>query len=206
LDEAVRASSELERLRITCRRQASTIDLLGEAIVALRSGIRALKAENHDLRFANQRVPSLRGAHSRSVPAAAGPGRAEVCLPLDVRAPATARAIVAETLGDGWSSAGLERAELATSELVTQAVVHNGAAADTLLVLRLERSPRAVRLEVEDPGQGGAVAPGRPELAGGGFGLNLVRQVSERWGMEQVAGGGTRVWADIALSPLSLVH
>jgi serine/threonine-protein kinase RsbW len=90
---------------------------------------------------------------------------------------------------------------------VTNAVVHSGAAADMLLVFRLERSPRAVRLEVEDPGQGGAVAPGRPDLArGGGFGLNLVQQVTERWGMEHVAGGGTRVWADIALQPVSRVR
>jgi anti-sigma regulatory factor (Ser/Thr protein kinase) len=203
LENGVGASSELDRLRHTCRRQASTIDSLGETIAALRSTTSALEAENHELRAANRQVRHRRGAW----PADADADRAEVRLPLDANAPATARGIVADTLGDGWAGPALERAQLATSELVTNAVVHSGASADTLLVFRLERSQHAARLEVEDPGQGGQVALGQPDLAGGGgFGLNLVQQVSERWGMEHVAGGGTRVWACIALPTLSPVR
>ena len=56
-----------------------------------------------------------------------------------------------------------------------------------------------VRLEVEDPGRGGVIAPRAPDL-GGGFGLNLVQELSERWGLERVAAGGTRVWAQLALA------
>ena len=33
---------------------------------------------------------------------------------------------------------------------------------------------------------------------GGGFGLNLVQMLSERWGVERLAGGGTQVWAQLA--------
>jgi hypothetical protein len=62
----------------------------------------------------------------------------------------------------------------------------------------------AVRLEVEDPSHRGAVAPRPPDLAGGGgFGLNLVQELSERWGLECDAAGGTRVWAQVELGPLA---
>jgi anti-sigma regulatory factor (Ser/Thr protein kinase) len=206
LEDGVAASSELDRLRVTCRRQAGTIDALGKAIATLRSGAGALEADNRELRAENQRVRHGPGAHPLVEAAAADTGRAEVRLALDASAPATARAIVADTLGARWAGPALERAQLATSELVTNAVVHSGASADALLVLRLQRSQHAVRLEVEDPGQGGAIAPRQADLAGGGgFGLNLVHHVSERWGFEHVAGEGTRVWADIELPPVSSV-
>jgi hypothetical protein len=59
-----------------------------------------------------------------------------------------------------------------------------------------------VRLEVEDPGRDGAVAPRQAGLnGGGGRGLNLVQTISERWGVERVAAGGTHVWAQLALRP-----
>src|ERR1700754_2827611 len=92
----------------------------------------------------------------------------------------------------------LDRAQLLTSELVTNSVLHSHAPADASVIFRLELSLGAIRLEVEDPGHGGAVAPRAPDLdGGGGLGLNLVQQLSERWGVERVAGGGTRVWARI---------
>jgi hypothetical protein len=30
--------------------------------------------------------------------------------------------------------------------------------------------------------------------------MNIVRALSERWGVERIAAGGTRVWAQIALT------
>ena len=90
----------------------------------------------------------------------------------------------------------LEDALLVVSELVTNSVCHSGAS-DGAIVVRVELTGTMVRLEVEDPGRGGVIAPRSPDLDGG-FGLNLVQGLSERWGLERVAAGGTRVWAQLA--------
>jgi hypothetical protein len=45
-----------------------------------------------------------------------------------------------------------------------------------------------------------AIRPASAET-GGGFGLNLVQQLAARWGVERANGGGTKVWADLALAP-----
>jgi len=60
----------------------------------------------------------------------------------------------------------------------------------------------ACRLEVEDRGRDGVIAP-KPmdRVNGGGMGLNLVQMLSERWGLERVLAGGTRVWAQLACAP-----
>ena len=58
-----------------------------------------------------------------------------------------------------------------------------------------------VRLELEDPGRDGVICVGLPDRAAGhGFGLNLVQMLSERWGAERVALGGTRVWSQLSLA------
>ena len=47
------------------------------------------------------------------------------------------------------------------------------------------------------------IAPQPPDLLrAGGMGLRLVQTLSDRWGLERVAAGGTRVWAQIASAPL----
>ena len=93
-----------------------------------------------------------------------------------------------------WS---LDDALLVVSELVTNGVCHSGAS-DGAIVVRVELTDTMVRLEVEDPGRDGAIAPRAPDLGGGGFGLNLVQALCERWGLERAAAGGTRVWAQLA--------
>jgi serine/threonine-protein kinase RsbW len=198
--------SELEHLRARSRRQVSVIDMLGEAIAVLRSGASALKAENADLRASHQRVRDRPSARTPADAAAEDTEVIEVCLRLDARAPAAARAIVARRLRDRVPAPAFDRAQLLTSELVTNSVLHSDPSAEAELVFRLELSQRAVRLEVEDPGHRGAVAPRPPDLAGGGgFGLNLVQELSERWGLERVAAGGTRVWAHVAPGPLARI-
>jgi serine/threonine-protein kinase RsbW len=198
--ERANARSELDRLRVTCRRQARTIEVLGEAIAVLRSGAGALKAENADLRAAALRTRDHAGVRAPAAAEAQDTELTEVRLRLDAKAPATARAIVASRLRDRWPAPVSDRAQLLTSELVTNSVRHSHAPAEASVVFRLDLSQDAIRLEVEDPGRRGAVAPRAPDLdGGGGFGLNLVQQLSERWGVERVAAGGTRVWAQIAL-------
>jgi anti-sigma regulatory factor (Ser/Thr protein kinase) len=120
----------------------------------------------------------------------------------DVQAPTAARGLVTRALRDRVGAEVLERARLLASELTTNSVRHSGAPADIELVFRVEVSDTMVRLEVQDPGHDGAIAP-RPPSECGGFGLNIVQTLSERWGLERVASGGTRVWAQIALEPLT---
>jgi len=100
----------------------------------------------------------------------------------------------------------LETAQLLVSELVTNSVRHSGASAGESVVVRVQLTDSMVRLEVSDPGCDGVIAPRAPDLeGGGGFGLNVVRTCSERWGLEHFAAGGTRVWAQLARAPAALV-
>jgi anti-sigma regulatory factor (Ser/Thr protein kinase) len=199
--ESVGARSELEGLRATCRRQAHAIDTLSEAVSVLRTGAAALKAENADLRAAGGRVRRGSGAHTHAGTGGGSERAIEVRLPLDAQAPAAARVVVTEALrGGGVAASAFDNARLAVSELVTNSVRHSGGSAAGVVVVRVQRMGTVVRLEVEDCGRGGVIAPRRPDLeGGGGFGLNLVQMLSERWGLERVAASGTRVWAQLPL-------
>jgi anti-sigma regulatory factor (Ser/Thr protein kinase) len=193
--ESVGAGSELEGLRLACRRQARVIEQLGAVASNLRSGAAALRAENAELRSANARVGRQAGD------GVAREGDAlQVRLPLDARAPGQARIVVGRLRGR-VPALVLEDALLVVSELVTNGVCHSGAC-DGAIVVRVELTGTMVRLEVQDPGRGGVVAPRAPDL-GGGFGLNLVQGLCERWGLERVAAGGTRVWGQLARAPES---
>ena len=129
----------------------------------------------------------------------------EASLPLDARAPGAARIVVASLRGRVPASV-LDTAQLLVTELVTNSVRHSGASAAARVVVRVRLTDSMLRLEVSDPGCDGAIAPRAPDLqAGGGFGLNLVSAFSERWGLERVAAGGTRVWAQLAYAPAASV-
>jgi anti-sigma regulatory factor (Ser/Thr protein kinase) len=182
-----------------CERQAHVIETLAAAVARLRGGTAALKAENAELRAAAGRVRGGTGA--------GGSGREqdtevlEASLPLDARAPGAARIVVARLRGR-IPAPVLDSAQLLVSELVTNSVRHCGASADASVVVRVQLTDSMVRLEVSDPGCDGVIAPRAPDLqGGGGVGLNLVGTFSERWGLERIAGGGTRVWAQLARAP-----
>jgi hypothetical protein len=51
-----------------------------------------------------------------------------------------------------------------------------------------------LRLEVEDPGTAGVIAPREPTLDGG-YGLHLVDRLAHRWGVERE--DRTRVWVEL---------
>jgi len=126
----------------------------------------------------------------------------ETRLPIDVKAPSAARRAVAHVLAGRVTDAVLGSVQLVVSELVTNSVRHSGGTLTDLIVVRVGLTPTAIRLQVEDPGDGGAVSLREPDVErGGGFGLNLVQTVSERWGLDRVAGGGTRVWAELPWEP-----
>ncbi|MFE3327222.1 SpoIIE family protein phosphatase [Streptomyces sp. NPDC059176] len=102
------------------------------------------------------------------------------------RSVATARAFVRDTL-QGWGySDVVDDAVVLTSELVTNAVIHAGTAADVLCL----RTDDGVRVEVGDrypereiPIQGGARAHPHPDRENG-RGLLLCAALATRWGVE----------------------
>jgi serine/threonine-protein kinase RsbW len=144
------------------------------------------------------------GPPTSQAPAGAGVNAGEtleVSLPLDGRGPRAARSVV-DGLRGRIAPSVVDDAQLVVSELVTNAVRHSGVPAGGVVVLSVELTGTMVRLEVTDPGRGGVIAPRAPDLDhGGGFGLHVVRALSERWGLEQVAAGGTRVWAQLRRVP-----
>ncbi|WP_225847424.1 SpoIIE family protein phosphatase [Streptomyces sp. HPF1205] len=116
------------------------------------------------------------------------------------RSVAVARAFVRDTL-HGWGFADVvDDAVVLTSELVTNAVIHAGTAAD-VQCLRYET---AVRVEVADhhpdrevplQGRGRAFRDTENE---GGRGLQLCAALASRWGVEYTAAG-KHVWFQLDL-------
>ncbi len=97
---------------------------------------------------------------------------------------------------EAWGAPDLvESAVLATSELVTNAVVHAG----TTVQVRLELDEDRLRLEVQDlhPGRMLAVgAPAPPDDAEHGRGLLITASLASSWGVEYTETE-KRVWVEI---------
>ncbi|MFI1710314.1 ATP-binding protein [Streptomyces griseoruber] len=112
----------------------------------------------------------------------------------DLRAVPEARRAVRELLR-GWGKPGRsETAELLTSELVTNALVHT----DDEAVLTATVSPAGLRVEVRDS------VPGRPRPTVAtaddgthGRGLVLVQSLADSWGV-RAQGAGKVVWFELA--------
>ena len=129
-------------------------------------------------------------------------GQMEVRFALDVQAAARARDAVVQWMGDSVASSVLDHCKLLVSELVTNSVRHSGMPADEQVVVRVGVTGENVRIEVEDPGTEGSIAPRTADVdSGGGFGLLIVQMISEKWGVDRAARRGTRVWALLTRSP-----
>jgi anti-sigma regulatory factor (Ser/Thr protein kinase) len=113
------------------------------------------------------------------------PGRAE-----HVR---EARAFVAKALGDTGPLA--DTAELLTSELVTNAVVHSDSrGVGGMVALMLIEMPGGLRVEVTDGGSAASIPVVKSDvLVAEGHGLFLVQALADQWGYvrDEV---GTTVW------------
>jgi anti-sigma regulatory factor (Ser/Thr protein kinase) len=85
---------------------------------------------------------------------------------------------------------------LLVSELVNNAVRHGGASDGQLIELELRATVDGVGVEVSDPGPGFAPRDRqRPLDEPGGWGLVLVDQMADRWGV--VHDGRTHVWFEL---------
>lgn len=124
----------------------------------------------------------------------------ERTLPPSIPSVGRARAAVARWLPDDVAADTLADAKLVVSELVANSVRHGALAPDGFVRVRLAVGAGLVRLEVEDFGASGVVAPRAPDLdGGGGFGLQIVAALARRWGIVQEAS--TRVWVELASTP-----
>jgi anti-sigma regulatory factor (Ser/Thr protein kinase) len=115
-------------------------------------------------------------------------------LPCDTGSVRDSRREVARLLRTaGWAPLDVERAQLAVTELVANAVVH----AHSEVTVRCRANGR-VRLDVTDAAADAVPVPqeAAPDRLGG-RGLQLVAGMSERWGVERAPGAKT-VWCEMA--------
>ena len=121
--------------------------------------------------------------------------RLEVALARDPDSVATARSALGE-VSDHLTPRRLEDARLLVSELVTNSIRHAGLADGETIRLVVVAGERALRIEVCDSGPGFELVEPVPDPARpSGWGLYLVRELADRWGVDRAAC--TRVWFEL---------
>lgn len=85
---------------------------------------------------------------------------------------------------------------LVASELVTNSVRHSDADADEPIELEASVEECLVRISVRDAGHGFRPTPPSPDSAGG-WGLQVIDQIVDRWWVEDDVGG-TRVTCELS--------
>jgi anti-sigma regulatory factor (Ser/Thr protein kinase) len=89
--------------------------------------------------------------------------------------------------------------ELLVSEVVTNAVRHGGGPAGEPIEMTVRVDDLRVRVEVADRGPGFEPSPSPPTMfQESGWGLFLVGQLSDRWGVDRTDRGAS-VWFEIDL-------
>ena len=117
-------------------------------------------------------------------------GMLDLTLPAEAASVAEARTKVGDALAPHLANGASDTVRLLVSELMTNAIKHG----DGTQPVELHAHWNAeVRVEISDHGEG--FAP-RPRIGAvdepGGFGLYLVGQLADRWGVE--TDEGTTVW------------
>jgi anti-sigma regulatory factor (Ser/Thr protein kinase) len=111
-------------------------------------------------------------------------------LPGDVTSVRAARDLVSDALESWGARVDLDAVLLATSELVTNAVIHAGGVES--ITVRL--TPAVARVEVADPDSGVPVLRDAEADAEPGRGLRTVAALTNRWGVDTNPAGGKVVW------------
>jgi anti-sigma regulatory factor (Ser/Thr protein kinase) len=187
-------------LQARCRRQEAVIDRLSDAVAALHHGATTLKEQNAELRSETSRLRNYRRFPAHAARPMEEWELVEVSLPLDDQAPGSARSVVTRCLDERVEPSALASAQLLVTELVSNSLRHSGFGDGDgdVVVVSVELTLESFRVGVLDPGSDAAIAVRPADMeSGGGFGLNLVRMLSERWGVEYLGSGGTQVWAQL---------
>jgi anti-sigma regulatory factor (Ser/Thr protein kinase) len=121
--------------------------------------------------------------------------RVERRLPVAPEAAAVARRALDDLAGE-LSDGRIRDVRLLVSELVTNAVRHANLDSGDAIDLVIELADDALRVEVHDPG-GGFVprAPTPDPLRPSGWGLYLVAELADRWGVD--SDETTLVWFEL---------
>ena len=121
-------------------------------------------------------------------------GAVSVAVPLaaTARSVGRARSILRDALLQSGADELVDSATLVTSEIVTNALVHAG----TDVLLRVLSTANAVRVEVEDGGGHVPVRRHYAQTAGTGRGMQLIDELSDRWGVDESVDGKA-VWFEI---------
>jgi anti-sigma regulatory factor (Ser/Thr protein kinase) len=104
--------------------------------------------------------------------------------------PAKARRIIADELATRVPAPVLDEVKLMVSELVTNGIVHGSTEADKPVMLDVLVNGH-IRCRVLDHGEGFATRA--RETQSGGWGLQVVEQLADRWGI-QCSPQQTEVW------------
>lgn len=91
-----------------------------------------------------------------------------------------------------------EDVRILVSELVTNSVRHSGLSNGQLVRLGVWKTGTCLRVEVADAGPGfeKSVRPRSPDQLGG-WGLQIVDRISDRWGVRRASRSEVAVWFEI---------
>jgi anti-sigma regulatory factor (Ser/Thr protein kinase) len=109
----------------------------------------------------------------------------------------TAARLAIDGLDNRLDSVLLSDVRLLVSEVVTNSVKHAGAGPEDSITMEVVIRADAVRIEVSDFGEGFEPPTPNPDPdQDAGWGLFLVEQIADRWGVR--SEGGTSVWFELA--------
>lgn len=110
-----------------------------------------------------------------------------------------ARKLVAD-LHSSIDETTIEDVALLVSELVTNSYRYGNLGPNDTISLHVTQEGNTVRVEVTDAGRGTTVPAPRTPSTDGGWGLEIVRRKSARWGVDK-GRGATTVWFELETAP-----
>lgn len=153
--------------------------------------IARLMCEQHLLREENAELLAQLEAARRPGPAAAAGDRLEARLPAGPGGPATARAALTRWLTGHVPGEVLANARLLRSELAANSGGFERRDEEGSLRFAVQLRDGALRVDLRAPSR---PATPRPDRRRGGFGLQLVEALANRWGADDDA---THLWFEV---------